>query len=58
MVKLFNDFYFKIKQTNKKKIEKLKKIKNSRLFYYTFNIIINFKNDNWEIKMIFNLIKF
>lgn len=57
MVKLFNDFYFKIKQTNKKKIEKLKK-KNSRLFYYTFNIIINFKNDNWEIKMIFNLIKF
>lgn len=58
MVKLFNDFYFKIKQTNKKKIEKLKKKINSRLFYYTFNIIINFKNDNWEIKMIFNLIKF
>lgn len=27
MVKLFNDFYFKIKQTNKKKIEKLKKKK-------------------------------
>lgn len=40
MVKLFNDFYFKIKQTNKKKIEKLKKKKKIPDSFITLLILL------------------